>query len=317
MHENNQVDWKRVLIFASFAYGIAWLTGLVIYLRGGIANSREIIPNTGFTEAFILMATAYMFAPAIGHILTRLVTKEGWQNLWLKPNLKTGWPYWLAAWFGTPLLIALGTVIYFVIFPQHFDPSLSTLEEYLAQMQEVSGTANTMAPLVFVIVQTGAGILISPFVNLLPVLGEEFGWRAYLQPKLLPLGQRKAMILTGVIWGLWHAPVIAMGHNYGFDYPGAPWTGILAFTLVPVAFSVVFGWASLQAKSVWPAAIAHATLNGIAAISLFFIQGAPNPLLGPSSAGLVGSLGFTLAALVILFRLEAGKTRDTVQAEAG
>jgi len=40
--------------------------------------------------------------------------------------------------------------------------------------------------------------------------GEEFGWRGYLLPRLAPLGGISAAIITGVIWGLWHTPVIVL-----------------------------------------------------------------------------------------------------------
>lgn len=298
--EVKQVNWKRVIIYVLFAYGIAWLIGLVIYLRGGLVNSPEIAP--GISEALILLATGYMSAPAIAHILTRAVTREGWKNTFLKPKLKIGWPYWLTAWFGTAALIILSAMLYFLIFPQYFDPDMAMLKDSLAQQEAALGQPLQMSTNAFVALQIGLGILISPFVNAIPILGEEFGWRAYLQPKLMPLGKRKAWLLTGLIWGFWHAPVIAMGHNYGSDYPGAPWTGILAFTIVPILYSIFLGWATYKAESVWPAVIGHAVLNGLAAAVVFFVQGEPNPLLGPSAAGLLGSLGFTLAAVVILLR---------------
>ena len=151
--------------------------------------------------------------------------------------------------------------------------------------------------------QTLQAILISPLLNAIPVLGEELGWRAYLQPKLMPLGPRKALLLTGAIWGLWHAPIIAMGYNYGnFDlnYFGAPWTGILMMTLATMWLGVFFGWLSERAGSVWPAVIGHGSLNGTASVALFMVQGAPLLLLGPSAMGVVGGSGFILAAVLIL-----------------
>lgn len=63
------------------------------------------------------------------------------------------------------------------------------------------------------------------------ILGEIKCWRAYLLPKLrMSLSDRAALIITGVIWGIWHLPVIVMGHNYGTDYWGYPWLGILTMT---------------------------------------------------------------------------------------
>jgi hypothetical protein len=48
--------------------------------------------------------------------------------------------------------------------------------------------------------------------------------------------------------------------------------------------------------------IGHGALNGIAGLSLLFIAGEPNPLIGPTPVGLIGGAGFTVAA-VILFLL--------------
>ena len=43
-------------------------------------------------------------------------------------------------------------------------------------------------------------------VTLLMVFGEEYGWRGYLLPKLLPIGEVRASLIVGVIWGVWHFP---------------------------------------------------------------------------------------------------------------
>ena len=56
---------KRVIIFLAFAFGIAWLTALVIFLTGGLENSRVLDANTGITLAFVLLAGPYMWAPAL------------------------------------------------------------------------------------------------------------------------------------------------------------------------------------------------------------------------------------------------------------
>ncbi|WP_048106776.1 CPBP family intramembrane glutamic endopeptidase [Methanosarcina barkeri] len=45
--------------------------------------------------------------------------------------------------------------------------------------------------------------------------GEEFGWRGYSLPKLLPLERKKALIISSIIWGLWHLRLL-----YFFLTPG-------------------------------------------------------------------------------------------------
>src|SRR5574341_1590086 len=109
------VDTRRILIFLAFAFGIAWATALVIYLTGGLVNSPNLgLP--GLTLATVLMALPYMFAPALAHVLTRLLTREGWTDTSLRPRFGQGaWKYWLIAWLLPPVLIALGAAIYFVI----------------------------------------------------------------------------------------------------------------------------------------------------------------------------------------------------------
>lgn len=304
MENNTQVDWKRIKIFLGFAFGISWLTGLIIYLRGGLLDSPEVVPDSGLTEAFVLMATAYMFAPAIAHALTRIITREGWRNTWMKMDVGGSWRYMIIAWIGTPLLLAVGAAVYFVLFPQHFDAGLTTISDLLASYSETAGEV-PFSPGVFAAIQILQAVLIAPVVNLVPIFGEEFGWRAYLLPKLLPLGERKAYIYSGLIWGVWHAPVILMGYNYGLDYPGAPWVGALMFIWIAFLLGTFFGWASLQVRNMWPAIIGHAVLNGVAAAVGLFTIGETSTLVGPSVAGVIGSAGFALMAAWIFYR--AGK----------
>jgi len=301
--DRNVVDWKRIRIYIGFAFGIAWLTALGIYLTGGLAGSPY---------ALLLVTVGYMGAPALAHILTRLVTREGRRDLYLRPNFRQGWLYWLICWIAPVLFTFAGMAIFFALFPQYFDPSLSMVQK---MMQGTTGqTIPEINPRMIVVMQTVTALLIAPIINAIPILGEEFGWRAYLQPKLMPLGGRRAMLWMGVIWGLWHAPIIAMGHNYGLDYPGAPWLGILAMTWFTFVLGTFIGWASLRAGSVWPAVIGHGALNGIAGIYVFFTQGTPNLLLGPVLAGFIGSLGIAVVALVILLSRNALKPQLGQQA---
>ena len=290
-----KVDTRRVALFLGLAFGIAWLTGLVIYLTGGIAKSRQIVP--GLPLALVLMAVPYMWAPAIAHILTRLISREGWKNLGLRPNFRRGWPYWLMGWVLPGLMTIAGAVVFFLLFPRYFDSSLTLLRQSLQR----SPVLARFSPWVVVAIETVAGILISPIVNSLATLGEEFGWRAYLLPKLLPLGWRKALLLMGAIWGVWHWPVIFMGYEYGFKYPGYPWLGPLLFIWITFILGVFLAWITLRAGSIWPAVIGHAAINGIAGLAALMVTGNPNPLLGPLPVGIIGSLGYAVVSLILFF----------------
>lgn len=305
----NATDRKRIFIFLAFAFGISWLTGLILYLTGGLENSPVYdIAGGQVSLALILLPTFYMFGPAIANILTRWVTREGKQNLYLRPNFDHGrWVHFLAAWVLPGVLTIIGMALFFLVLPRYYDSGLTTLQ---VQM-ELAGAGN-VSPMLIVLVQTFQAILIAPLLNAIPTFGEEFGWRGYLQPKLMPLGGRKAVLLTGVIWGVWHWPVILMGYNYGFGYFGAPVLGPLAMVWFTVVTSALFGLVTIKTDNVWPAVIGHGALNGIAALSLLFIRGEPSTLLGPTPVGLIGGAGFTIAALIIFLLPNALKPKSDV-----
>jgi membrane protease YdiL (CAAX protease family) len=244
-----------------------------------------------------------MGAPALGNILTRVITREGWKDMGLRPNFKKGWRYWLAGWFLPVVMTLPGAALFFVIYPQNFDASLP----YVKQLLAAAPTVSAMSPWTFVIIQLVEAVLIAPIINSLATFGEEFGWRAYLLPKLMPLGGRKAVLLIGLIWGVWHWPVIFMGYEYGFKYPGSPWAGPLLFIWVTFGLGIFLSWLTLRSKSIWPAVIGHAAINGIAGVAIFATTGQPNPLLGPLPVGVIGSLGFALVAIAIFISPNALK----------
>jgi len=299
----NAIDRRRIVIFLVFAFGIAWAVALVVYLTGGLFESPIIVPALNLRLAQVLLATGVMWAPALAHILTRVITHERWAGVGLRPHLRQGWPYWLAAWFLPGILTIVGMAAFFALFPAYLDRSLGTLTGMLPP-----GLA--MDPWILAVGMALQATLISPLVNTFFTFGEEFGWRGYLQPKLMPLGGRRATLLVGVIWGIWHAPIIAMGHNYCHSYPGAPWAGMLMMVWVTVLFAALLGWVTLRGGSVWPAAIGHAAINGIAGLGAILVRGQPNPLLGPLPVGIVGSVGYALLAVIVFLSPKALTARE-------
>ena len=51
-------------------------------------------------------------------------------------------------------------------------------------------------------------------IAVLLALGEEIGFRGYLLPRLLELGPKRAMILSGFLHGTWHLPLILLTPFY-------------------------------------------------------------------------------------------------------
>jgi membrane protease YdiL (CAAX protease family) len=147
--------------------------------------------------------------------------------------------------------------------------------------------------------------LVAVVVNIVPAFGEEFGWRGYLLMRLLPLGARRAMVLSGAIWGLWHAPVILQGHNY----PDHPVIGVPLMIGFCILLGVIFGWLRLASGSVFAAAVAHAAVNGPANTPLLFLRGRND-----ITTGITGLLGqaVMLAFVLLIWRLGALRIRESV-----
>ncbi len=92
-------------------------------------------------------------------------------------------------------------------------------------------------------------------------------WRGWLLPRLLPLGRVWAIVVSGVIWGLWHAPLLLLGYNY----PMAPrWQGVLMMIGMTILVGGILGWLRLRTGTVYAAAIGHGALNAAAASYVLF-----------------------------------------------
>jgi membrane protease YdiL (CAAX protease family) len=288
------IDRKRIYIFLAFAYGISIALALVIFLNGGLFSSYPMLTPL----ATVLMALL-MFAPSVANIATRLITREGWSNTLLRPNFRRGWPFYLAAWFLPALATIVGGAIYYLLFPSRFDPSMT-----YARGQGVLPAVGIADPWTVIITQTAFIILFS-LISIPLMFGEEFGWRAYLLPKLMPLGPRKAVLLVGVIHAIWHWPFIFMGYEYGFDYWGAPVVGPLLWVVMGCFLGVFLAWVTVRSGSVWPASLGHSVINNSAWLMTYFISGEPDHLIGPLPVGIIGSLGYAALALLIFFNTRA------------
>jgi len=100
-------------------------------------------------------------------------------------------------------------------------------------------------------------LIIGPFLGLIIAFGEEYGWRGYLQTELTRLGRIRGVFLLGVIWGIWHWPVIWMGYNY----PGQPILGSIAMVFVCIILAYFFAYAVFKSNGIWTAAYLHALNN--------------------------------------------------------
>ncbi len=127
--------------------------------------------------------------------------------------------------------------------------------------------------------------------------GEEYGWRGYLLPQLLPLGQWPALLLSGAIWGFWHTLLILMG----FDYPQHRILGVLLITLFGMIVGVILGWTRLATGSVWPAVLGHAAVDANQVAGGVYVLLPARAQIDTALAGMTGVTGWILPVLFIAF----------------
>lgn len=303
MKAEKQQNLTRVLVYIGITFAVTWLYCLAILYPVIQGETLSGVPSM----AAQLLTAVVMFFPALGVVLTRLVTKEGFRNCWLRPNLNKNLKYYLLAWFAPGILTFLGAGVYFLFFPDNLDLSFS----YFTQTLEAAGAPMETLPIpigLLMAIQCVQGLFMAPVLNCITCFGEEWGWRGYLLPKvsrLLPTVP--TLLITGVIWGLWHAPLTIVGHNYGVDYPGFPFAGIGMMCLFCVTLGIFMSFVTLKTGSCLPAIIAHGAVNGIAAIGIYFTADGGNPFIGPAPTGIIGMIPFLLMAIFLVVKLTQKK----------
>lgn len=285
---------KRLLIYLGSTFILTWVYCLlVVYPYANATNAKELV----MLQNRMAMV---MFIPAICVVITRLVTKEGFKNSMIKPNFKGNIKTYLLAYFGPAVLTVLGAVVYFLIFSNQFDINCG----YLLKSYETLGVdmSVTAIPLNMLMLSQGiTAILFGPIMNFFTCFGEEWAWRGYMVPKMAEQMKTIPMLLvSGVIWGLWHAPLTIIGHNYGTDYLGYPFTGILGMCFFCTVIGVFMAYITLKTKSCIPAVLAHGAINSFAAIAVYFTFDGGNPFVGPAPTGIIGAIGFIVVDIFMV-----------------
>ncbi|WP_188192938.1 CPBP family intramembrane glutamic endopeptidase [Nonomuraea sp. SYSU D8015] len=281
---------RPLLIFIVLAFGLSWAAVLPVWLDGGL--SSPLTPG---------LATLMMFTPTAGVLGVWAVSRKPFKEWARETGLTLGerrgrtGALVLAAWLGVPLLVFLSVAVSAVLGLASLDlGGLSMLRATLeGRGVQVPADLGTVA-----VLQVVVAVVAGPVLNAIPSLGEEWGWRGWLAPRLVSTnGVFAGLLLSGAIWGVWHAPLTLLGYNY----PRLGSWAALFFIGFCVLAGVVLGWLRLRTGSVWPAVVAHGSLNAVAPVALLLGDAAepPNEVL-VGVAGLVGwaLLAVTAAALL-------------------
>jgi len=282
------------IVFVVLACGLAWLVALPLWLGQGLAEpiSGLLLPVMMFTPAIAAIIVTFVFGvPAAG-------TRARFLGLWpLRPAKRVVW-LMVAGWLVPPLLVAASILVAAALGFVQLDPSF---RGFAAEIERAVPPGTPLPPVEVVVVAQLAMLPLGALFNSLLAFGEELGWRGWLLPALRPLGTWPALLLSGAIWGIWHSPVILLGYNFG----RTDLTGVLFMMAGCIAWGVLLGWLRLRSASVWPAVLAHGSLN--AAGGLIILVAAHQPDL--ALAGPLGVAAWIVAAVVVAVLIVTGQFR--------
>jgi uncharacterized protein len=294
-------DWRLVTVFYVVCFAWVSLMALGLHVAGASLSATGAQLTFQFTIAFL-----YMPAPLVAALIAERVGRR-------RPLIRTTFdgfgrklPRLLLAYVGLSTAVYVTFLVLGFVFGRAVhvpgvgvliasDADLKrNLTAIIAEFVRQQGAtpppdqALSLPPLGALYVFTLlSGLVAGITINGLFAFGEEYGWRGFLMDELRPLGAVRANLLTGVLWGLWHAPIILLGYDYApHRFLGIPMMVVLC---TPLSFLL---WRARQfTDSLLEPAMLHGAFNAYGGV----FQGR-DPLVS-LPIGLLGAAGLALVAL--------------------
>lgn len=291
---------NKTTLFLILTFSISFILAGIYKLCGGT--------GTG-TVGFTLLGTIYMFVPTICVlIVVKIIHKEKIRkSLFISFKINR---WFLIAWLLMPVIM-FSTLGINLLFPNvSFNPEMTGfLDRFQSimtpeQIEQAQLQMNSL-PINIIWLLLISGLFAGITVNGLAAFGEELGWRGFLLKSFQHMSFGKASIVIGFIWGIWHTPMILMGHNY----PQHTQIGVIMMIVLCILLTPIYLYITIKSKSVIAAAIMHGTMNATAGISIMAIKGG-NDL----TSGIAGLAGMITIALFImaLFLFDRFVSKDKI-----
>jgi uncharacterized protein len=221
-----------------------------IFLILGSAYFEWKILRTGDSMGRVpALVFALMYMPAAASIIARVTLREGFGDVSFRIRggetgraLALAWIYPIVVGFlayGAAWLAGLAT----------FQPPLPT-----------SSHLYTASPITNLLVSVILMATVGTAVSCLSAFGEELGWRGYMLTRLMAAGVPQPILASGLIWAVWHVPLILTGQ---YAAGSQPVVSALVFVIGTVAAGYLIAYVRLRSGSVWPAVLAHGAWNAI------------------------------------------------------
>jgi membrane protease YdiL (CAAX protease family) len=254
-----------------------------------------LVPLSAVLEALMIAGSlswfwALMWTPAAASVVARLVLRKGFTDVSFRLGGRRAWKA-----LGLALIfpIALGLVAYGIAWTTGLVP-FSPRPIGLAAPY----VADTASPAVVFVVNLAVAATIVTVFSVRTAAGEEFGWRGYMLTRLIDAGVPRPILASGLIWGLWHVPLI-LGGAYLAGPP--PVLASVLWMVTATAFSFAFARLRLETGSVWPAVALHAAWNAVIQTAFDPASTGAEALLWVGESGILVALTLVVAAAVFSY----------------
>jgi membrane protease YdiL (CAAX protease family) len=241
---------------------------------------------------------ALMWSPAATSVVARLVLREGFADV----SFRFGGRQTLKAiLLAVVFPIIIGLVAYGIAWATglaQFDPQPLGLVS--------SFVGDTASPVTLFVVLVALAATIGTIIGALSAAGEEIGWRGYMLTRLIDARVPRPVLASGLIWGLWHIPLVLAGVYVAGSSPVV--SAVLLMVSV-TSFGFVIARMRLETGSIWPAIALHGAWNSI-------IQGAFDPVTMDTGAGAalwVGEAGILTALALVVATVIFSRGRWTMR----
>jgi len=286
----------QLILFLTVAFGLAYLIDGTLIIP--LASYPLLVPQGVSNEASYLYwfigLIIRMYTPFLGVVAVAKLGDIGIKKALIGYGVRGGNVEYILVAISIPYMIYGLSVLYAKIVGYPITNPLRLMPR--------SGLLGPIDPNILLVIVLAASALSGATINALAAFGEEIGWRGFLLHTLsLKLSFYPASIAVGVIWALWHAPLIVF---MGFNYPHHPdVVGITMFILVCSVWSIILSQLRVLGESIIPPSVMHGVINAIGSLMLFTIPTIDEIYSSP--VGLLGIMSSATVALIIALLMRA------------
>ncbi len=268
-------------------YPVRLFLGLTFLVSTIVFATYQFIP-----DAFLTLYFAFaMWVPGLVALGIRKA-----QGVKIQPSVLLVWENNRYLWFAafTPFVLVFLTTVFNIL----LTPSTFAIDPFYVNAFNEIGVPEDMHLAVLIGQTLINGFLAGITINTFFALGEEIGWRGFLQQELGHLGLWKSGLLIGFIWGLWHAPLVIQGYNF----PQNPLIGVVMMAVATTPLGMIMSYFVARSRTVMSAGFFHGVFNAVAGITIAVVSPYTDYIHNPFGIVAIGVYSAVALLIYLLYK---------------